>query len=435
MTEASQQQPVPKLAEIGNMFVRQYYELLVKSSETAHNFYHAKAAFSRLSLATPSKNVVGHDKIKAHIAQSNSRNTKVAIESIDCQETIEGGIIVMVTGVAVSAEKVAQPFCQTFFLEQTAERSYLVRNDMLRILSPRLMNLGLEPDAPKVEQATAPTPTPVKVDAPVVAAAIPPQPSVSSEPAEAVKEEPQAPSSARKKTVPKDRKKAESKKEESVDEKAESKEPSGPPKPVSWASRVGGQNHSAAIVDATPASVQGEEEATATSAKAKRPERPTTRERRDTAVMADSLWVTGLPTPCDKEDIERAFAEYGKVKSVTTFGKKGFCYVDYESPESVDKALKAPSVMLNTFELQLERRHQGGRAGIGRVGGRGGAARGRDERPQGERPHRPERSERSAGDHPREERSGRDRAERYGRDDAGRVRSGRGRGELPLSSA
>jgi len=132
----------PKCTEIGNLFVGHYYRHLVSQPETAHNFYHAEAGFSRLYRNAPSEQFAGHEKIKAYIAQSNYQNCKFLIDTIDSQEKSKGEIIVLATGMVIDADKVVRPFCQTFCLEAVSGTRYLVRSDVLRFLSPDLLNIG-----------------------------------------------------------------------------------------------------------------------------------------------------------------------------------------------------------------------------------------------------------------------------------------------------
>jgi len=228
--------------------------------------------------------------------------------------------------------------------------------------------------------------------------------------------------------------------------RAETKrEAADPSKPRAWSSVVGGvtsgglpgQNNVAAISEPVLLNSQElaiEEEIVTTPAasavlavvsadkpKAARPE------------VLNSLYVSNLGgAGCDVDEIKELFSRYGKVKTIKYTSPQSYCFVDYESAESADKALKGGPIKLGDCDLKLERRkatfnNTRGRGGRGARGGgsrgRGGPPRERDSRPEPRTTDRTERREPRGDGRPRE---GNDRRS-PNKDERG-GRTGRGRG-------
>lgn len=397
---------VPKGSEIGNAFASQYYRHLVASPDTAHNFYHAEAGISRLR-GTPSELIVGHEKIKAYILSSNYQSCKFLIDTIDSQEKGKGEILVLVSGIEIDEDKAVRPFCQTFLLEATLSGTrYLVRNDILRYLRNEILNIG-EPQKTEATQVETESPSedrvelkeeqplPVHVD-------IGTQVDLPTLAPTVVKEE-QQPEEQPVPPVTKQHKPA----------RTESKrEPVDPSKPRAWASVVKVTSNGAPAVVTEPAvaantEVVTEEEIVSTPAsstavaekpKASRPE------------IMNSLYVSFSGGGCDPEELKTLFSRFGPVKGVQSALSQGYCFVDFESAESADKALKGGPLKLGDVELKMERRKalSNTRGRGGRGGSRGGLSRGgrggppREGRPEPRTTDRTERREPRGEPRPRE---------------------------------
>lgn len=102
-----------------------------------------------------------------------------------------------------------------------------------------------------------------------------------------------------------------------------------------------------------------------------------------------SVYVANLNKPIKKEEVKALFEPFGKVENVHLVLGKNFCFVRFESADSVEKALNAATttpIVLNDATLTVSRKKtirdrpttatrgafRGGREG-GRAGGRGGA--------------------------------------------------------------
>lgn len=375
--------PAPKGSEIGNAFASQFYRHLVASPETAHNFYHAEAGISRLRGA-PSEPIVGHEKIKAYIASSNYQSCKFLIDTIDSQEKGKGEILVLVSGIEIDEDKAVRPFCQTFLLEATLSGTrYLVRNDILRYLRNEILNLG-EPqkaDATQVETESASDdrvelkeeqPLPVHVEMGTQVDLTVMEPAVA-------KEEPQQ-SQPEEQPVPPVTKQHKPSRTESKREHVD------PSKPRAWSSVVKVTNNGALSstvvaepVIASPDATEEEIVSTPASATAVVVDKP----KAPRPEVMNSLYVSSLGAGCDKEEIKALFSRFGQVKAVQYALPQGYCFVDFDSAEAADKALKGGPLKLGDVELKMERRKalsnprgRGGRGGMrGAPRGRGGPPR------------------------------------------------------------
>jgi len=151
--------------------------------------------------------------------------------------------------------------------------------------------------------------------------------------------------------------------------------------------------------------------------------------------VLNSLYVSNLGAGCDVEEIKELFSRYGKVKTIKYTSPQSYCFVDYESAESADKALKGGPIKLGEYDLKMERRKTsvfpsargrgGGSRGRGAGRGRGGPP--REARPEARTTDRTERREPRGEPRPRE---GNDRRppNKEGRGDDRGGRAGRGRG-------
>jgi len=153
--------------KIGNAFIKQYYKILLTSPSQLHRFYHPDSTVSRsmepsspathssFSLATTSMNgsddSPGERVRKAFFGWAGAGLTdehddecaRVDFEhgAIDAQESINGGILLVVTGHMFLPRKVKSlHFVHTFFLNNNSapgmKKQFLVKNDILRFLEP-----------------------------------------------------------------------------------------------------------------------------------------------------------------------------------------------------------------------------------------------------------------------------------------------------------
>jgi hypothetical protein len=391
----------PKCNEIGNLFASQYYRHLVSSPDTAHNFYHAEAGFSRLRGSAPSEQIVGHEKIKAYIASYNFQSYKLKIDTIDSQEKGKNEIIVLVSGIEIDEDKVVRPFCQTFCLEAISGTRYLVRNDILCYLRSELLNIGdqkveaqpemLESNAEESVEQKEEQSIPVHVDMGTHV-------DLSNLETIPTKEEPQPPTpqpvEEQLTQIPASQTPKQPKPSTRADTKREVADPS---KPRAWSSVVGGatsgglpgQSIASSSTSESVNSPEPEEEIVTTPSAATTAQTPVDKPKpAPRSEVLNSLYVSNFEPGCDVEEIKELFSRFGKVKAVKYTPSQSYCFVDYESAESADKALKGGQLRLGDFDLKLERRKTPtfnsarGRGGRGARGGRGRGGPPRDPRPE-----------------------------------------------------
>lgn len=160
----------PSPQQIGSVFIKQYYKILLTAPAQLHRFYQPDSTVTRgmepSAPATPlpfsaevstiggGEDSVGERVHKAFFdwasvmnngrdSVDNSDALTVDFErgAIDAQESIGGGILLVVTGhMSLPGRGKASAFVHTFFLINAAaqgrKKQFLVKNDILRFLDP-----------------------------------------------------------------------------------------------------------------------------------------------------------------------------------------------------------------------------------------------------------------------------------------------------------
>mmetsp|Transcript_96996 Transcript_96996/g.274072 ORF Transcript_96996/g.274072 Transcript_96996/m.274072 type:complete len:143 (-) Transcript_96996:110-538(-) len=129
-------------ALVGHHFVKKYYTTLAETPNQVYKFYKAQSVFSRGNEGDTNAVVaVGqgeiNDEIMATVGQYEKRACRVLISDVDAQESLQGGVFVLVTGsLTYSTSRVSRRFTQAFFLDKQTSPypGYFVLNDMLRYL-------------------------------------------------------------------------------------------------------------------------------------------------------------------------------------------------------------------------------------------------------------------------------------------------------------
>ncbi|KAI4319307.1 hypothetical protein MLD38_032922 [Melastoma candidum] len=134
---AVQQAPAPAVAPtadvVGNAFVHQYYLVLHQSPEHVHRFYQDGSKLGR-----PGENgVMGitstMQAINEKIMSLDYGEFRAEIISVDAQDSLNGGVIVLVTGYLTGGDNLRRKFTQSFFLAPQ-DKGYFVLNDIFRYL-------------------------------------------------------------------------------------------------------------------------------------------------------------------------------------------------------------------------------------------------------------------------------------------------------------
>jgi hypothetical protein len=138
-----QQQPLPTTGttagtmkidptDVGCQFVQQYYTVLNQDPGRLHCFYKKHSSFTYGIEGEFALPAIGQTDIHSRIIGLGFDDCKVTINNLDCQTSLNGGIIILVTGQLLNRNGVAKKFAQSFFLAEQPN-GYYVLNDILRI--------------------------------------------------------------------------------------------------------------------------------------------------------------------------------------------------------------------------------------------------------------------------------------------------------------
>jgi len=124
---------------VGNRFVLKYYTVLNQKPTSLHQFYKANSSFTfgleDESNTTPEDAVIGSENIGKKIDSLDFHDCKVSLAVVDCQDSLNGGVLVTVIGYLSNKGETPRKFVQTFFLAvQTEPQGYFVLNSVFRYL-------------------------------------------------------------------------------------------------------------------------------------------------------------------------------------------------------------------------------------------------------------------------------------------------------------
>lgn len=142
----------PSPLAIGRTFLKQYYQVLTTTPDMIHKFYRPSSVLSHgegsnptapttLETLTSSSGTTNlKDRFVSWAESSSDDPVRFELENgaIDAQESVNGGVLLVVTGHMYLGDARKQ-FCHTFFLnvfsaENSNRRQYYVHNDVLRFL-------------------------------------------------------------------------------------------------------------------------------------------------------------------------------------------------------------------------------------------------------------------------------------------------------------
>ncbi|KAJ7558118.1 hypothetical protein O6H91_04G025200 [Diphasiastrum complanatum] len=120
---------------VGDAFVKQYYTVLHHSPQVVHRFYTDSSKLTRAEAGADGTvhTAVAQEEINNEVMSLDPGHLVAEIKTIDSQESLRGGVLVMVTGSLASKNNARRDFVQTFFLAPQ-EKGFFVLNDMLRYL-------------------------------------------------------------------------------------------------------------------------------------------------------------------------------------------------------------------------------------------------------------------------------------------------------------
>ncbi|WVZ75328.1 hypothetical protein U9M48_023395 [Paspalum notatum var. saurae] len=124
----------PSAQVVGNAFVQQYYLVLHQSPDLVFRFYQEASRIARPANdagAAGMDSVTTMEAINEKIMEMDV--AKAEIRTVDSQESLGGGVTVLVTGHLTGSDSVRREFSQSFFLAPQ-EKGYFVLNDMFRFV-------------------------------------------------------------------------------------------------------------------------------------------------------------------------------------------------------------------------------------------------------------------------------------------------------------
>ncbi|XP_020571961.1 ras GTPase-activating protein-binding protein 1-like [Phalaenopsis equestris] len=391
---------------VGNAFVQQFFHILHQSPEHVHRFYQENSRLGRPGSQGEMSTTSSLQEINEKILSMDYSEFRAQIKTVDAQESLNGGVIVLVTGYLFGKDNVKRDFTQTFFLA-TQDSGYYVLNDIFRYVE--------EVDQQEEQQhLTDETEVPLSTEGDTVR-----QEHHSSEQSEAVledddvnEEEVYDPSEHDVESTVEEEEPA----EEVINEVPTALQPavvdSGPStgleQKMSYASivRVMKENATTAFIAtsapirAVPTDTDRQSPAAPTQASAPAPApapAPTAEVFVPGSYVAESnivheseadgysIYIKNLPLNATIAQLEEAFQKFGPVKpngvQVRSNKLQGFCFgfVEFEVANAVQSAIEASPVLIGGRQAYVEEK----RANDSRVNnrarfapGRGGGFRG-----------------------------------------------------------
>jgi hypothetical protein len=383
---------------VGYSFVKQYYTLLNTNPDHLHRFYKDDSCLTHGTEGEADDGNVtvrGQTNIAEKFRDLRLQGCIPEISMIDCQESLDQGVIVMVIGTLRSTG--SRRFTQTFFLAQQPggrENSYYVRNDILRYLSPPapanaddVTGANNNVDAPIVNGQ--PDSGPIAPSPPDPPQPVPEQPlpaEVQEPPEEYVEEQPDEPEVAEIDDAP-------AEEEEDSEEESEESQNTGtapaqtPPPPnnvskgmMSWAALA--SVNCPEKVEPEPRRPKPVRSADETPADDGAEESGCAGEVENTGGSTHAVFVKNIDLALKEQDIRKKMQEFGPVLKVNlripTAGNTAYAFVDFASLDAAKAATTASADDLkiegHDYVIQVEEKR---RPVEGKTGGRGRGGRGR----------------------------------------------------------
>nr|CAH66639.1 OSIGBa0140A01.7 [Oryza sativa] len=412
----------PSAQVVGNAFVHQYYNILHQSPDLVHRFYQDGSRIGRPAspAAAEMDTVTTMEAINAKIVSMDI--VRAEIKAVDAQESLGGGVTVLVTGHLTGSDDVRREFSQSFFLAPQ-EKGYFVLNDILRYVGGE-GDQEVEPE-PELELSFPPSQQPDSVPAPSAnGTSVPREQEAFSQPEQHVADP--APNAQEADLNGEEVYNPPNNTEGPVVEETPIPEvidevpnnvavamptPSAPapaPAPVpqeeapkkSYASIVKVMKEIPPQISAIPSrpAPPKQEKQVAPAPVAPVADAPTfspnpeSSNIQEAEVDAHAIYVRNLPLSATPEQLEEAFKKFGAIKpdgiQVRSHKIQGFCYgfVEFEDPSSVQSAIAGSPVTISDRQCYVEEKRTAGSRGGGRgrfAPGRGGNFRGEGMRGRG----------------------------------------------------
>ncbi|XP_062211549.1 nuclear transport factor 2-like isoform X2 [Phragmites australis] len=122
---------------ISGAFVQQYYRILHEQPDQVHKFYQDSSILGRPESDGTMVSVTTLGDINKRIMSMDFRKCLTEIETADAQLSHKDAVFIVVTGSLTSDEGVCRRFTQSFFLAPQESGGYFVLNDVFRFISER----------------------------------------------------------------------------------------------------------------------------------------------------------------------------------------------------------------------------------------------------------------------------------------------------------
>ncbi|KAG0454914.1 hypothetical protein HPP92_024206 [Vanilla planifolia] len=122
---------MPSAQVVGSAFVQQFFLILHKSPDLVHRFYQESSKLGRPGDKGEMSTTSTLQAIDEKIMSMDYGEYRAHIKTVDAQESLNGGVLVLVTGYLIGKDNSRRDFAQTFFLA-TQDKGYYVLNDIFR---------------------------------------------------------------------------------------------------------------------------------------------------------------------------------------------------------------------------------------------------------------------------------------------------------------
>ncbi|KAM0322325.1 hypothetical protein ACHAQA_009615 [Verticillium albo-atrum] len=120
----------PNFEEVAKQFVEFYYNQFDSDRKGLTNLYREQSM-----LTFESSSVLGATPITEKLSSLPFEKVKHQVSTLDSQPTVEGGIIILITGqLLVDEEQRPMNFSQTFQLMRDPSGNYFVFNDIFKLV-------------------------------------------------------------------------------------------------------------------------------------------------------------------------------------------------------------------------------------------------------------------------------------------------------------
>nr|XP_043610207.1 nuclear transport factor 2 isoform X2 [Erigeron canadensis] len=375
---AATPQPPVSAQVVGNAFVQQYYHHLHQTPTSVYKFYQDISKLGRPEEDGTMSITTTMDDINSKILSLNYDQIRAEIKSVDSQESLNGGVSVLVTGYMTGKDNVLRKFTQSFFLAPQ-DKGYFVLNDIFRYVEDAFHIEGKRTPAEDLEAPV--NPEEVTESVPLVENNIPEQVEVlTKEPL--VEEAIDLPEKVEVTVVEEEEPMPEvvdevpevsqlvvdtNAKIEEVPKKSyasivmdmkQNGVPFSSPAPAPRKSKP--RNQEQQVNNAPP--IAPAPDAAASNADA------VENGIHEEEAEGYSVYIKGLPMSATPAMLEDEFKKFGSIKpnGIQVRSNRGFCFgfVEFESPDAVQKAIEASPVPLGGRNVIVEEKRSTNSRGI-----------------------------------------------------------------------